>query len=108
MLLRLSEFSAWTVDAFREMNNEDHRHSVYFDLTTEPNGFQLDDDDLELEEAWQFCICKGQLWRARQVYCYRGRLFSIWYGLIRAIGFTQIRLPVSLDRFLQGPRFVWQ
>lgn len=67
LFLRLSEFSAWTVDLFRDMNNQENRHSIYFDLTTEPNGFRLDDNDLGLEEAWQFCICKGELWRAHGV-----------------------------------------
>jgi hypothetical protein len=55
----LTRYSKFTVDEFREQNNEDGRHCHYFANTSEPNGFVClnDPDGLEMEEAWQIRLC---------------------------------------------------
>jgi hypothetical protein len=52
---RIQEYSTWTVEEFRDQhNNLDHRHTIYFPETSEPNGFGIDEENLDLEEPWQF------------------------------------------------------
>ena len=60
LLERLQIFSTWTVELFTNQNNTEHRHIIWFDQTTEPQGFQnvpnIDPDQFGIHEAWQFGV----------------------------------------------------
>jgi hypothetical protein len=59
LVTAMTRYSKFTVDQFREQNNEDGRHCHYFPNTSEPDGFVClnDPEGLELEEAWQIRLC---------------------------------------------------
>jgi hypothetical protein len=59
LLLRIKEYSQWTVDQFRDQNHQtnEHRHTIHFPETSEPDGFtNVDQENLALEEPWQFSV----------------------------------------------------
>jgi hypothetical protein len=55
----LTRYSGFTVEEFRNQDNQDGRHCHYFPDTSEPEGFTClnDPDGLEMEEAWQIRLC---------------------------------------------------
>jgi hypothetical protein len=57
-------YQTFTVDAFTDINRDEHRHPIYFPSTREPDGFQTinptQDEDLWTDSAWQFAL-PGQL-----------------------------------------------
>lgn len=75
MVQELMRHSHFTVEQFREQNNDDGRHRHYFPDTSEPNGFTClnDPEGLEQEEAWQIRLCPnihrppGNAWRIHGV-----------------------------------------
>jgi hypothetical protein len=53
----IKHYSTWTVEQFRDENNNlEKRHPIYFQETSEPNGFGIDEEQLDYEEAWQFSV----------------------------------------------------
>ena len=57
----IKRYCSFTVDDFRDQNNNEKRHTIYWPETTEPEGFTcLDQDTLRLEEAWQIPVCPGE------------------------------------------------
>ena len=63
LILEIHRYSQWTVDMFNDQNNDDHRHILVFEETSEPDGFaQLDTEQLAYLEAWQFAV-GVQHWR---------------------------------------------
>lgn len=64
---RIKDYSTWTVESFRDQNNDLHRrHYIHFPATTEPEGFRnLDDENLGYEEGWQFSVIPDAscIWR---------------------------------------------
>jgi hypothetical protein len=53
----LKEFSNWRVGDFSEQNNDEHRHIIPFETSTEPNGFQIPEaDQMGYLEGWQFSV----------------------------------------------------
>jgi len=69
----LRRFSTWRVGDFVDQNNDEHRHTIDFSQTSEPDGFQLQGVDAEqfgFHEGWQFSVFPEQpwcLWRAHGV-----------------------------------------
>jgi hypothetical protein len=61
LISALRRYSGFTVEQFREQDNEDGRHTHYFPLTSEPDGFTClnDPDGLQMEEPWQIRLCPG-------------------------------------------------
>ena len=59
MVEALARYSNFTVEQFREQNNDDGRHHHYFPDTSEPDGFTClnDPEGLEQEEGWQIRLC---------------------------------------------------
>ncbi len=53
----------WTVDRFCEFDNERHSHFIYFEDTTEPNGFPGLNEQLEPEFFWQIALQGDWKWR---------------------------------------------
>ena len=67
-------FSDWRVGDFVEQNNDEHRHVIPFEASTEPNGFQIPDaDQMGYEEGWQFSV-------QPDVYYDRGRVHGVLVG----------------------------
>jgi len=62
----LRRFSASTVGDFTDPNNDERRHPIFFDQTTEPEGFQhihgMDEEQLGIYEGWQFAVHPEQPW----------------------------------------------
>jgi|ERR1700679_2985197 hypothetical protein len=59
LLRDIVRYKDWTMDTFMDMDNQEHRHRLYFKDTAEPNGFaEIDPSDEELwtETAWQFAL----------------------------------------------------
>jgi hypothetical protein len=68
LIKTLHMFSDWRVGDFADQNNNEHRHIIPFDMSTEPNGFQIPDgDQMGYVEGWQFSV-------SPDVYHYRGRV----------------------------------
>jgi hypothetical protein len=59
LLLEIKRYEAYSVEQFKDYNNFDQRHSIYFPQTSEPNGFTNLSEDLQGEEGWQFALCPG-------------------------------------------------
>jgi hypothetical protein len=60
LLKCLRIFSTWPVETFSDENNNEHRHKIWFNDTTEPDGFlnitNGDPEQFSFHEAWQFGI----------------------------------------------------
>ena len=68
LLLKIKEFSGWTVDQFIDQNNNEHRHIIFFPETSEPEGFtSVDLEQFAYHESWQFQISQNQHWRVHGV-----------------------------------------
>jgi hypothetical protein len=55
----LHHFSKWRVGDFADQNNNEHRHIINFEQSSEPNGFQIpeaDQEQLGSLEGWQFSV----------------------------------------------------
>jgi hypothetical protein len=56
-----------TVDDFLDQNNKEHRHKIFFEDTSEKDGFVgapgVDKDQIGYLEAWQFQVCDATDWR---------------------------------------------
>jgi len=64
-------FSDWRVGDFVDQNNNEHRHIIDFEHSTEPNGFQIPDaEQMGYEEGWQFSV-------QPDVHYYRGRVHGV-------------------------------
>jgi hypothetical protein len=70
----LHAFSNWTVGSFVDQNNNDHRHIIDFEQTTELDGFQhinqIDAEQLGYMQGWQFGVYPqepGNRWRAHGI-----------------------------------------
>jgi hypothetical protein len=70
----LRRFSNWTIGDFIDQHNTEHRHTIDFDQTSEPDGFQripgLDADQFGYYEGWQFGVHledRGNRWRAHGI-----------------------------------------
>jgi hypothetical protein len=80
LLERIRDYSGWTVDDFRDQNNHEHRHAIYFPETSETDGFVgvgLDADQIAYEEAWQFELTRQQDWRVHGILI-DDTFFVIW------------------------------
>lgn len=54
----MQRYSEFTVDQFTDQNNNEGRHIIRFEDTSEPDGFTcLDEDNLRLEDPWQIRLC---------------------------------------------------
>lgn len=61
-------FSDWRVGDFVDQNNNEHRHILAFETSTEPNGFQIPEaEQMGYVEGWQFSV-------RPEVYYDRGRV----------------------------------
>lgn len=64
LLQRIRDYSAWTVEDFRNQHNNEHRHVIVFRETTVSNGFtNVDPEQLGFEEPWQFQLVQNRDWR---------------------------------------------
>lgn len=67
LINRLAVYSSWAQEDFRDQNNNEHRHVIDFDRTTEKDGFTsapgIDSDQLAYLEAWQFEVRPMTDWR---------------------------------------------
>ena len=62
-LAELHRYSQFPIEEFENQSNDNHRHIITFDETSEPNGFtHLDMEQLGYVETWQFAICVER-WR---------------------------------------------
>jgi hypothetical protein len=72
LLRSLQLFSTWTVDIFMDQNNKQHRHTIDFGCTSEPNGFinapNFDPEQLGIHEAWQLSIYPFVPYRSERVH----------------------------------------
>ena len=74
LLAKIQQYSTWSVGAFCDQNNQDHRHIIWFPDTTEPGGFpNIDPDQLAYHESWQFGVSWG--WRVHGILI--GNIFYI-------------------------------
>jgi hypothetical protein len=77
LLETLQRYSTWTVEQFTEQSHEDHRHTLYFPETSEPNGFQgipnADSDQFGYQDGWEIGIInqeepwRANVWRAHGI-----------------------------------------
>jgi hypothetical protein len=69
LLETIQKYSSWTVDDFKNQNNDEARHTLWFPDTTEPDGFLgLEQDQLAYHESWQFGINPPKtLWRVHGI-----------------------------------------
>jgi len=79
LMERIKTFSNWTVEAFQDQNNNEHRHTIDFRETSEPDGVKsvVDPDQFDYHEAWQFDLCKTELWRVHGILV-DDTFFVIW------------------------------
>jgi len=70
----LKKFSGWQVDHFQDQHNNERRHTIDFEATTEKGGFSnlvnLDPDQMGAHEPWQFAVRPDQgekRWRVHGV-----------------------------------------
>ncbi|MBI3661670.1 MAG: hypothetical protein HY234_01270 [Acidobacteria bacterium] len=67
LMQQLSRFSGGTVGDFSDQNNEERRHIIDFDQTSEPAGFQniaaIDAEQLGSNDGWQFAVRPDEAWR---------------------------------------------
>jgi hypothetical protein len=70
----LRRYSTWKVEDFKNPNNDEHRHSIWFPDTTEPAGFanmpNVDSEQFGYEVGIQFEVCpdlKGTRWRVQGI-----------------------------------------
>ena len=70
----LQRFSNWRVVDFIDQNNNEHRHIISFETSSELNGFQeipaIDTEQLGYHEGWQFGVCPedgGNRWRVHGI-----------------------------------------
>jgi hypothetical protein len=62
------DLSSWTIEQFCDQNNNEHRHVIWFQDTTEPNGFlNIDQDQLSYHESWQFQLSQHEDWRVHGI-----------------------------------------
>jgi len=62
LLRTIKSYSGWSVERFCEQNHQFHRHLIDFESTTEPQGFELD-EQLDSGEYWQICLKPTEKWR---------------------------------------------
>ena len=78
---RLTIYSQWAQEDFRDQNNKEHRHVIDFEQTTERDGFTsapgIDGDQLAYLEAWQFEVCPMRMWRVHG-FIIDETLFIVW------------------------------
>ena|ERR1700682_5180628 len=79
LAVRLREYSNGTVEDFKDMNNDVHRHTIHFPNSSEPDGFNLDPSfDLDLEQHWQFGVGAPQHgWRVHGILV-RDLFYIVW------------------------------
>jgi hypothetical protein len=80
----LKLFSGWTVEQFTDQYNQEHRHTIHFPETSEPGGFNVDPDNLGMEQCWQFAVnpeCHATpdaRWRVHGILAQDGTFYLIW------------------------------
>jgi hypothetical protein len=83
LIKRLTIYSQWPQEDFRDQNNSEHRHVIDFAQTSEKEGFTaapgIDDDQLAYLEAWQFEVCPMTNWRAHG-FVSDDTFFLVWLG----------------------------
>jgi hypothetical protein len=61
LLACLHMLSTWSIEVFRDQNNNQHRHVIDFMQTSEPDGFlgvpNIDPEQFGFHESWQFSVC---------------------------------------------------
>ena len=57
LLIQIKNYSEYTEEQFKELNNRDHRHFNYWSDTSEKNGFTHLSDEIQNEYSWQFALC---------------------------------------------------
>lgn len=70
----LYRFSNWTVGDFIDQNNDEHRHLIDFEKSSERDGFQhipeIDSEQFGYHEGWQFGVhpeVHWNRWRAHGI-----------------------------------------
>jgi hypothetical protein len=70
----LRRYSTWKVEDFKQENNDEHRHLIWFPDTTEPTGFanvpNIDNEQFGYEVGLQFEVCpdkRGIRWRVHGI-----------------------------------------
>ena len=70
LIVAIQKYFSYSIDRFRDQNKQQDRHTIYFGETSESEGFISLDENLRLEEAWQFKTCPDEVknpecsWRA--------------------------------------------
>lgn len=57
LLYAIQKYSSYTIERFRDQNRQTDRHTIDFRETSEQLGFTSLDENLQLEEPWQFRVC---------------------------------------------------
>lgn len=78
LVLKVFEYSSWSLDAFRDSNNDDNRHVIDFRETCRPRGFtNVNREQLAYEECWQFGLSHKADYRVHGILL-EDTFFVIW------------------------------